>query len=117
MFNPFAAAGSGRDPAFKDVHDSPFEVLEDNLTSQNLTEDLKLKHGMVVAGLYIVLSVLAPDGAFAKEKKPSSRSGYTAEQREKLYSQALGLCRNKYGTRLSRVQIDYRRKRFVCYIY
>jgi hypothetical protein len=82
-----------------------------------LTEDLKFKQGIVIAVLFIVLCASAPEGASAKEKKPSSRSGYTAEQREKLYSQALGLCRNKYGTRLSRVQIDYRRKRFVCYIY
>jgi hypothetical protein len=77
-----------------------------------------MKGNLSFALVGCVVIALSSSTAFAASKnKPGSRSDYSKEEQSKLYKQALEVCRKKYPTNLSRVKVDYRKKRFVCYIY
>jgi hypothetical protein len=71
-----------------------------------------------LAALAIIGAEASDAGAASAKKKYASRSDYTAEQRHKIMLYALEVCRKKYGrTALRYANIDYRRRRVMCYIY
>ncbi len=77
---------------------------------------------MLLLALSLAVSVswqVESASAASKKKQQSSgsRDQVSAAEREKIHLWALDACRKKYGTRLSRVHVDYRRKKFICYIY
>jgi|GEM_PF-5671252 len=60
----------------------------------------------------LALSAVADAGTTKKK----GRSDYTSEQRAKIYAEALRLCRQK-SPLVERVEVDYTRMRYTCWIH
>lgn len=72
---------------------------------------------LLAAALLVALSAGVADAA-SKKKPSSSSAGYSDAQRKQIYLQGLELCRRKYGRMaVHRVVVDWKRKRYTCYIY
>jgi hypothetical protein len=78
------------------------------------------KLGLAVLAAAMALSV-AGDASLAaskkKKQKSLSRDQFTEEQQKKFHEQALAACRKAYGPALSRAVVDYKKRRFVCYLH
>ena len=70
---------------------------------------------LVAFGLFVFSPVLGAEAA--TKKMVSSRSDYTKAQQKKLFEEGLKVCRKKHGGQLHHVQVDYRKRRYVCWIY
>ena len=73
---------------------------------------------LLAAAAALVLTAGVADAASnKKKKKPVSGGELTSEQRQKIHLDVLNACRKKYGpTSVHHVQIDYKRRRYICYI-
>lgn len=73
----------------------------------------------------IVLPLLAITLAFgligeaeaAKAKKSLKRSQFSKEEQAKIFKRSLDSCRKQHGDRLHNVEVDYTKRRFVCWVY
>ena len=65
-------------------------------------------------GMLAISPVLEANAAV--KKKVSSRSDYTKEQQKKLFEEGMKVCRKKYGSQLHHVVVDYRKRRYVCWV-
>ena len=64
---------------------------------------------------FVSLSIAEADAA--AKKKPGKRADYTKAQQKKFFDEATKLCRKQFGSSLHRVQVDYNKKRYVCWHY
>ena len=70
---------------------------------------------IVLASLSLCFSPLAE--ANAASKKKTSRADYSKEQQAKFFAEALKICRKDYGGSLHHVEVNYAKRRYVCYHY
>jgi hypothetical protein len=52
----------------------------------------------------------------APKKKPLKRADFTAAEQAKIYKEGLATCRKQYGPLVERVVVDYRKRRYVCWV-
>lgn len=68
----------------------------------------------LLCGLFLQMAATPSIGA---SKKTAGRDAYTKEQQKKIFAESLKVCRKKYGDHLHHVQVDYARKRYMCWAY
>jgi hypothetical protein len=68
----------------------------------------------VTATILAISFLLGTMGTVA-EAKPGKRADYSKEQQARFYADAIKACRKKYGPAVERAQVDYLRRRYVCW--
>ncbi len=72
---------------------------------------------MAMVGVVASTLAMAGGDADAAKKKSGKRSDYSKSQQAAFFKEALSRCRKKYKSRVHKVEVDYRRLTFVCYVY
>jgi hypothetical protein len=57
------------------------------------------------------------DAFAAKKSKQHRRSDFTPAQQKKFFEQSRARCQKEYGAQFERVEVDYFRWRYICYIH